>query len=96
MDPPDIVHTLQAGTQSTMNTKDLAGDDGRDGESVEHVDKCLPDLDVCPALALVVETVYYIGLVIESTRGRKGAPLVTLAHSWLPRKRKKFSGYLIL
>lgn len=58
LNPPDIIHTLQTGTQSAVDTKDLAGDDGGDGEGVEHVDKGFPDLDVCPPFAFVVETVH--------------------------------------
>lgn len=56
-----------------MNTKDLAGDDGSDGEGVEHVDKRLPDLDVCPALAFVVETVYSgdVGTLVVASQEEK-------------------------
>lgn len=34
--------------------------------------------------------------MIKSNEGAGSLPRVTLAHSWLPRSRKKFSGYLIL
>jgi len=41
-----------------MYAKDLARDDGSDGERVENVDKRLPRLDVGPAFTLVVESVH--------------------------------------
>ncbi len=40
-----------------MHGEDLIVDDGCDGQAVEAVRKCLPQLDVVSALALVVEAV---------------------------------------
>ena len=43
--------------QAAVNTKDLAGNNGSNGESVECIDEGLPDLDVAPPLAFIVEAV---------------------------------------
>jgi hypothetical protein len=40
-----------------VHGKDLLVDNGRNGEAVEAVGECLPELDVVTALALVVEAV---------------------------------------
>ena len=40
-----------------MHGEDLLVNDGSDGQAVEAIGKRLPELDVVPALALVVEAV---------------------------------------
>lgn len=40
-----------------MDAKDLRRYDCSDGERVEDIDECLPDFDVYPSLALVVESI---------------------------------------
>lgn len=40
-----------------MHREDLLVDDGSDGQAVEAVGECLPQLDVVSSLALVVEAV---------------------------------------
>lgn len=40
-----------------MHGEDLLIDDGRDGQAVEAIGEGLPELDVVPSLALVVEAV---------------------------------------
>lgn len=40
-----------------MHAEDLAGNDGRNRQGVEDIDKRLPRLDVCPALAFIVEPI---------------------------------------
>jgi hypothetical protein len=104
--PPDIVHARQARAKPTVYAKDLASDDGSDRERVEDVDKGLPRLDVGTAFTLVVEPVDYVrgranrtmsvSTRLETRRAYWDSPRVTFAHSWLPRSKKKFSGYLIL
>ncbi len=42
-----------------MHAKDLGCNNGCNGEAVEDVYKCLPDLDATPSLAFVVKSVYY-------------------------------------
>ena len=49
--------------RTSVEGKDLLGDDGGDGEAVEDVDERLPDFDVAPSLALVVEAVYFVSIV---------------------------------
>ena len=40
-----------------MNAEDLLCNDGRDRKAVKRINECLPDLDVAPSLAFVVEAV---------------------------------------
>lgn len=40
-----------------MHGEDLLIDNGRNGQAVEAIGKCLPKLDVVPPLALIIETV---------------------------------------
>lgn len=49
---------VQRWRQASVDAEDLAGDDGGHGQGVEGVDKRLPDLDIAPPLALVVEAVH--------------------------------------
>jgi hypothetical protein len=56
-DTSDLLHGVEVGAQATMHGEDLFIDDGGDGQAVEAVGKCLPQLDVVASLALVVETV---------------------------------------
>jgi len=55
--PPDLVHRLEVGRKAAMHAQNLFVDDGRDRQAVEAVGKRLPELDVIPPLALVVEAV---------------------------------------
>jgi hypothetical protein len=75
-----------------MDTKDFAGYYGNDGQAIEYIDERFPDFDARATLAFVVEAIDYYQH--QLTWGYK--PLVTFAHSWLPRRRKKFSGHRIL
>lgn len=43
-----------------MHGKDLLVNDGSDWQAVEAVSECLPQLNIVPSLALVVETVYAV------------------------------------
>lgn len=56
-DPTDLLHRVQVGAQATVHGKDLLVDDGRDRQTVEAVSKSLPQLDVVPALAFIVEAI---------------------------------------
>jgi len=67
----------------------FSGDDGCDGETIEYVNEGFPDFDRCASFAFVVEAVDLLAWNF------KEVPLVTFAHSWLPRRRKKFSGQRI-
>lgn len=58
-DAADVVHGGEGGGETAVDAEDLGGDDGGDGEAVEYVDERLPDLDVAPSLALVVESIHY-------------------------------------
>lgn len=57
-DLADVVHRRERRGEAAVDAKDFRGDDGRDREAVEHVDERLPDLDVAPPFALVVEAVH--------------------------------------
>lgn len=52
-----MLHGVQVGAQTAMHCENLFVDDSGDGKAVETVGKGLPQLDVVPALAFVVETV---------------------------------------
>lgn len=56
-DPPDLLHRVQIGAQTTVHGEDLLVDDSGNWQAVEAVGECLPQLDVVSPLALVVETV---------------------------------------
>lgn len=56
-DPADLLHRVQIRTQATVHGEDLLINDGSDWQAVEAVRERLPQLDVVPTLALVVETV---------------------------------------
>ena len=43
-----------------MHCKDFLVDDGSDWQAVEAISEGLPQLDIVPSLALVVETVYAV------------------------------------
>ena len=83
-----------------MHAEDFRRDNGSDRKTVEDVYECFPRLDITPPLALVVKPIYYDKRVSTARLNRindnETSPRVTLAHSWFPRNRKKFSGYLIL
>lgn len=53
----DVIHVAKSRRQAAVNAKDLAGNNRSNRESVECIDKRLPDLDVAPPLAFVVEAV---------------------------------------
>ena len=56
-DTPDLLHGVEVGAQATVHGEDLLINDGGNGQAVEAVGKCLPQLDVVASLALIVETV---------------------------------------
>lgn len=91
---------MQRGGKPAVYAEDFRRDDGSNGKTVEDVYESLPCFNITPPLALVVKPVYYDKRVRTARLNRinnyETSPRVTLAHSWFPRKRKKFSGYLIL
>jgi len=56
-DSPDLLHGVEIGAQTTVHGEDLLINDGSNGQAVEAVCECLPQLDVVSPLALIVETV---------------------------------------
>lgn len=56
-DPANLLHGVEVGTQAAVHSKDLLINDGGDRQAVKAVRERLPQLDVVPTLALVVETV---------------------------------------
>lgn len=53
----DLLHRVEVRAQATMHGEDLLVDDGGNGQAVEAVGEGLPQLDVIPSLALIIETV---------------------------------------
>lgn len=53
----DLFHRVQIGTQTSVHGEDLLIDDSRNGEAVEAIRESLPQLNVVPPLALIVETI---------------------------------------
>ena len=56
-DTADLLHGVQIGAEAAVHGEDLLVDDGGNGEAVEAVGESLPELNVVPPLALVVEAV---------------------------------------
>jgi hypothetical protein len=56
-DTADLLHGVQIGAEATVHGENLLIDDGGDGEAVEAVCEGLPELDVVPSLALIVEAI---------------------------------------
>lgn len=59
----------ETGRKAPMNTKDLACNNGRNGETVECIDERLPYLDIAPPLTFVIEAIdpgYVCAFVIAS------------------------------
>ena len=54
---PDLLHGVEVGTETTVHGEDLLVNDRSNGQAVEAIRKSLPQLDVVPALALIVEAV---------------------------------------
>jgi hypothetical protein len=56
-DTADLLHGVQVRAEATVHGEDLLVDDGSDREAVEAVGEGLPQLDVVPSLALIIEAV---------------------------------------
>ena len=56
-DPTDLLHRVQIRTQTSMHCEDLFVDDCCDGQAIEAVGESLPQLDIVPPLALIIEPV---------------------------------------
>lgn len=52
---PDLLHSLQIGAKTAVTAEYFLVDDGGDGQTVEAVGECFPQLDVVAPLALVVK-----------------------------------------
>jgi hypothetical protein len=55
--PTDLLHGVQIRAQAAMHGKDLFIDDGSNGQTVEAIRECLPQLDVVPPLAFVIKPI---------------------------------------
>lgn len=53
----DLLHRVQIRAETAVHGEDLLINDGRDGQAVEAIRKCLPQFDVVTTLAFVIETV---------------------------------------
>lgn len=56
-DAADLLHGVQVRTQASVHREDLLIDDCSNWQTIEAVSKGLPQLDVVPPFALIVETV---------------------------------------
>lgn len=56
-DVANVVHLAQSRRQTSMDAEDLSGHNGSNRKRIEAIDKCLPDFDVAPSLAFVIESV---------------------------------------
>jgi hypothetical protein len=56
-DPPDLLHGVEVRAETAVHGENLLIDNGSDGQAVEAVGECLPQLDIVSSLALIVETV---------------------------------------
>lgn len=56
-DTADLFHRVQVGTQTTVHGEDLLIDDGGNRQAVEAIGECLPELDVVPPFAFIIETI---------------------------------------
>jgi hypothetical protein len=52
-----LLHGVEIRAQTAMHSEDLLVDDRSDGQAVEAIGERLPQFDVVPALALVVEAI---------------------------------------
>lgn len=56
LDPANLFHGMQVGTESSVTTKDLLVHDRRHWQAVEAVGESLPQFDVVPSFAWTQET----------------------------------------
>jgi hypothetical protein len=56
-DTPYLLHGVEVWAQATVHGEDFFINDGRDGQTVKAVREGLPQLDVVPSFALVVEAI---------------------------------------
>jgi hypothetical protein len=70
---PDLLHGIQVRAETTMHGEDLFIDDGSDWQTVEAVGESLPQLDVVPSFALVVEAVDAVdgGALVVTAKNEK-------------------------
>lgn len=59
-DTPDLLHRVQVRAETTVHCEDLLVNNGCNWQAVEAVSEGLPQLDIVPSLALVVESIYAI------------------------------------
>lgn len=53
----DLLHRIQVGAQTTVHGEDLLVDDCSNGQAIEAIRECFPQLDIVSPLALVVEAI---------------------------------------
>ena len=56
-DATDLLHGVEIRTQTTVHREDLLINYGSNGQAVEAVGKCLPELDIVSSLTLIIEAV---------------------------------------
>lgn len=53
----DLLHRVQVRAQTPMHSEDLLVNDCSNRKAVEAIGECLPELDVIPPLALIIESI---------------------------------------
>jgi hypothetical protein len=56
-DPADLLHRVEIRAQPTVHSEYLLVNDSCDGQAVEAICESLPEFDVVPSLALVIEAI---------------------------------------
>lgn len=71
--PANLLHRVQVRRQTTVHGKDLLVDDSGNRKAVKAIRKGLPELDVVPTLAFIVETVNTVdtGTLVVSTEDKE-------------------------
>ena len=56
-DTANLLHGVEIRTETTVHREDLLINYGSNGQAVEAVGKCLPELDIVSSLTLIIEAV---------------------------------------
>merc|ERR1719361_920152 len=72
-DSPNLFHGLEVWAESAVTTEDLLVNDGGNGQAVETVCEGLPQLDVVPPFAFIIETIDAVdgGTLVVSSQQEK-------------------------
>lgn len=91
--PTDLFHRVQVGAQTAVHSEDLLIDNGGNRQAVEAIGECLPELDVVPPLAFIVEAIDSVnrGALVVSTENEEVFGILDLVRE---EKADGFEGLL--